>query len=104
MCSISVEPTPSRMVRPNASFHRFHTSAGSDSAAATQWRIEERSRLFAPSKLRIALYRVGAEKKRVGRRFSMVSRTVAGVLRPACRTVVAPTQYGKVRLFPKPYA
>src|ERR1700692_2895285 len=98
MCSISVDPTPSRMVRPYASFQRRQTSAGSASAAATQCRTDERLRLFAPSKLRIALYRVGAEKKRVGRRFSIVSRTVAGVLRPACSTVEAPTQYGKVRL------
>src|SRR5665213_985464 len=102
MCSISVEPTPSRMVRLKASFQRRHTSAGSASAAATQCLIDERSRFLAPSKLRIALYRVGAEKKRVGRRFSIVSSTVAGVLRPACSTVEAPTQYGKLRLLPKP--
>src|SRR5713226_8984151 len=92
------------IVRPYASFQRFHTSAGSDSAAATQWRIDERSRCLEPSKLRMALYRVGAEKNSVGLRFSMVSSTVCGVLRPACSTVDAPTQYGNVRLLPKPYA
>src|SRR5713226_2036509 len=104
MWSISVEPTPSRIVSPYASFHLRQTSAGSDSAAATQWRIDFRSRSRDPSKLRIALYRVGAEKKRVGFRFSIVSRTVAGVCRPAWRMVDAPTQYGSVRLLPKPYA
>src|SRR2546428_4204472 len=104
MWSISVEPTPSRIVRPYASFQRRQTSAGSDSAAATQWRIDDRSRSREPSKLRIALYRGGAEKNSVGRRFSIVSSTVAGVCLPACRTVVAPTQYGKVRLLPKPEA
>src|SRR5216683_2053475 len=102
MWSISVEPTPSRMVTPKASFQRRQTSAGSASAAATQWRIDERSRLFAPSKLRIALYSVGAEKKRVGRRLSIVSSTFAGVLRPAGITVDAPAQYGRVRLLPNP--
>src|SRR5580765_7175373 len=102
MCSISVEPTPSRIVRPNVSFQRRHTSAGNASAAATQWRMDDRSRLLEPSKLRIALYRVGAEKKRVGLRFSMVSSTVAGVLRPACSTVEAPAQYGNDRLLPNP--
>src|SRR5581483_2517334 len=102
MWSISVEPTPSRIVSPNASFQRCQTSAGRDSAAATQWRIDDRSRDFAPSKLRMALKSVGAEKNRVGLRFSMVSSTVAGVLRPAWRTVDAPAQYGNVRLLPNP--
>ena len=79
MCSISVEPTPSRIVSPYASFHLRHTSAGRASAAATQCLMEERSRSCVVSKFRIALYRVGAEKKRVGLRFSIVSSTVAGV-------------------------
>src|SRR2546423_14009610 len=92
------------MVRPNASFHRRQTSAGSASAAATQCLIDRRSRLLAPSKLRIALYSVGALKKRVGFRFSIVSRTVAGVCRPAWRAVDATTQHGKGRVLPKPEA
>src|SRR5438270_6124223 len=104
MCSISVDPMPSMIVRPKASFQRCQTSPGSDSAAATQCRIDDRSRDLAPSKLRIALYSVGAEKNSVGLDFSMVSSTVAGVLRPAWSTVDAPTQYGNVRLLPNPYA
>ncbi len=55
MCRSSVEPMPSMMVSPKASFQRRQTSAGSASAAATHNRIEERSRSRAPSWLRIAL-------------------------------------------------
>src|SRR2546428_14040260 len=102
MWSISVEPTPSRIVRPYASFQRRQTSAGSDSAAATQWRIDDRSRSREPSKLRIALYRGGAGKKSVGRRFSVVSRTCAGGGPPACSTVGGPTPDGKGRVCPQP--
>ena len=43
MCSISVEPMPSRMTESNVSFQRRQTRAGNASAAETHNRIEERS-------------------------------------------------------------
>jgi hypothetical protein len=52
----------------------------------------------------MALYRVGTPKNRVGRYRWMVSSTPSGVGRPDRRTVLAPAQYGKLRLLPSPYA
>ncbi len=55
MWSISVEPIPSRIGRPQVSSNRRNTSGGSGSAADRQIRTDEKSRLAAPSLLTRAL-------------------------------------------------
>src|SRR5919106_5135489 len=102
MWSISVEPTPSRITRPCFSCHRYQTSAGSGSAAEMHNLTDEKSP--SCSSASIALYSVGTEKNNLGWKRSTAAKTASGVGRPLRRTVVAPAQYGKERLLPRPYA
>src|SRR6266542_5376670 len=102
MWSISVEPMPSRIGRPQVLSNRRNTSGGSGSAADRQIRTDEKSRVFAPSALTRALYNVGTEKKAVGRCVSTVEKIGSGLGLPGVRTVVAPTQEGEKMPLPIP--
>ena len=104
MCSISVEPMPSMMSRPNAACQRRRTSGASGSAADTHMRTEDRSCEAASGRLTIAPYNVGTLKKRLGCCACAVSSSPRGSGLPGRSTVVAPTEYGNVRLLPRPYA
>ena len=104
MCSISVDPMPSRISCPNASLQRRQVSAGSGSAAETHARIELTSRRRPASAFRMALKSVGTEKNSVGRSRSIVSSIPAGVGLVGYRIVDAPTEKGNERLLPSPYA
>ena len=81
---------------------RRRTSGASGSAAETQKRAEDRSKSEASGRLTIAPYSVGTEKNSVGRCSAAVSSSPRGSGLPGRSTVVAPTQYGNVRLLPSP--
>ena len=102
MCSISVEPMPSTMSRSKQAFQRRRTSGASGSAALTQKRTEPRSNDDASGRLTIAPYSVGTEKNSDGRFAAAVSSRPRGSGLPGRSTVVAPTEYGNVRLLPSP--
>ncbi len=104
MCSSSVEPMPSTMSSPKQFCQRRSTSGASGSAALTHMRTELRSCSNASGRFTIAPYNVGTLKNSVGRCSAAVSSSPFGSGRPGRSTVVAPTQYGKVRLLPSPYA
>ncbi len=105
MCSISVEPMPSRMSLPKRAFHASPTWRGRASPADVQARrLDDRRRVGEGG--------VG-EHRRVERRDAvedrrLVSRargvTASGVGRSAISTAVAPTESGKVSELPRPYA
>src|SRR5918995_4278076 len=100
MCSISVDPIPSRIATPCLSCHLCQRSAGSGSAAEMHRRTDEKSP--SSSAASIALYSVGTEKKSVGRKRPTAEKIASGDGRPLNRNVVAPAQYGNERLLPRP--
>ena len=104
MCSISVEPMPSTMSRSKQACQRRSTSGASGSAALTQKRTDERSNVDASGRLTIAPYSVGHREEQRRPVRAAVSSSPRGSGLPGRSTVVAPTEYGNVRLLPSPYA
>src|SRR5438270_7614809 len=104
MWSISVDPIPSRIGTPEISRQRENTAAGRGSAAETQALTLEKSTSDAPGARTIAAYSAGTEKNSVGRTRPIVSKIRSGVDRPLTRVEHAPTDSGKDRLLPSPYA
>ena len=104
MCSISVEPMPSRISTPKRFFHSSPTCLGQRFAgrhAQAQPCADPFSRRAAAS-ARIAAYSVGAPKNSVGwSRFNTAK--IARRRRPSgSSTAVAPTDIGNVSALPRP--
>src|SRR4051794_2692621 len=103
MCSISVEPIPSRIGFPVASSQRDWTAAGRASAAETHARTDEKSLAPTPA-FKSAAYRAGTLKNSVGRWVATVAQIGSGAGRPAISTLVAPAHNGNESPLPSPYA
>src|ERR671934_2526984 len=101
MCSISVDPIPSRISRLYRAYHLCQRSAGSGSAADTHTRTADQS-WSCVSACSIALYSVGTENTIVGRCSAIAAKTASGVGLPLKSTVDAPAQYGSDKLLPNP--
>ena len=103
MCSISVEPMPSRMSLPTTSRQRTPTCSGSGSPAEMQRRSRsEPAPLPSPGWARRAAYKVGTPAKIVGRYCAIVASTASGVGRSGNSTDAAPTAIGNVIELPSP--
>src|ERR1700730_18087707 len=103
MCSNSVEPTPSRISTPNRLFHRLPTDSGRASPADVHIRSRaKRGSLLWLSSLSMAANSVGTPKKMLGSYLRISANILAGVGRSEFRTVVAPTDIGKVSALPRP--
>src|SRR5450432_3418535 len=103
ICSISVEPIPSRISTPATDFQRRPISAGSASPAEIQRRRRDDP---APGMIyglaSRAAYRVGTPPKSVGLWVRITASTASGVGRSGRNTDDAPTDIGNVRLLPNP--
>src|SRR5215475_2661615 len=104
MCSISVEPRPSTILRPDSFVHAADSSPASTSAADTHRRRLDKSQYPASGALTRLVYTVGTPKNTVGRNCLMTPNTAAGSGRPGNRTLEAPAANGNVSELPKPYA
>src|SRR6185437_10245985 len=105
MCSISVEPMPSRISTPNLLLNCSKISEGSVSPADTAMRKEEQSTSSPRAASRSsAAENVGTENKTVGRYFFSSSAVRSGLGLPGSRTVLAPAEKGKYIPLPSPYA
>ena len=103
MCSISVEPMPSRMCTPTMSNQRWPTASGSASPAEMQRRRRSDPAL-GPMRgcASSEAYSVGTPPKIVGLWRCITASTASGVGRSGSSTAAAPTDIGKVRLLPRP--
>ncbi len=99
MCSISVEPMPSIISMPVASFHSLRVAAGSASPADTHFVSDDRSWFFASAA--IARYDVGAVNRTVARCFAIAGSRNSGAGR-STSSVAAPIDSGKSRSPPNP--
>ena len=102
MCSISVEPMPSRIGTPVSACQRACTAAGSASAADTQARTLEKSASAVPGVLTMAAYSAGTLKNSVGCSALTVARMRSGRDGPVRCTAAAPTDIGNVNPLPSP--
>src|SRR3954467_12680721 len=103
MCNSSVEPTPSRMSTPKRVFQALPTDSGNASPAEVQIRKRDPARsCLSVSSLSIAENNVGTPKKMVGLYLFISANIAAGVGRSELRTVLAPTDIGKVSALPSP--
>ena len=99
MCSISVEPIPSMIRSPVASWKLSHTARGSVSPAETQRRrLPSAGALPAAT---IARYAVGAVDSTVAPCSAIASASRSGVARSSNR-VAAPARNGKISSAPSP--
>ena len=91
------------MSTPKRDFQLLPTDSGSASPAEVQTRKREPQRsFFSVSSLSIAENSVGTPKKMLGSYLFISANIVAGVGRSEFRTVVAPTDIGKVSALPRP--
>jgi hypothetical protein len=106
MCSISVEPMPSRISPPKWAVKRSPSSAGKASPADEHSRSVTASRAGRFGEASMPAKPVGAPKNTVGLTPPTSPRqrlkVASGVGRSAISTVVAPTLRGKVSALPSP--
>ena len=99
MCSSSVEPMPSMMSMPVASFHNCRVAAGNASPAETHLRSERRSCCFTLGA--IARYDVGAVNSTVARCCAIAGSSCSGDGR-STNSVAAPMRIGNSSNPPRP--
>ena len=99
MCSISVDPMPSMILTPVASWNAFQVATGRCSPADTQRRRLDKPAVASPAI--IALYAVGAVKQIVTPCSAMCRASSAGVAF-SMSSVDAPTRRGKTTRPPSP--
>ncbi len=99
MCSISVDPMPSMILTPVASWNAFQVATGRCSPADTQRRRLDSPAVASPAI--IALYAVGAVKQIVTPCSAMCRASSAGVAF-SMSSVEAPTRSGKTTRPPSP--
>src|SRR5262249_55870904 len=100
MCSISVDPIPSRMSTPVRSFLARHNSAGNASPSDTQKRKLCSPRPGNSLDCSNAANSVGTPKKIVGRCSRKIRLTTSGVGFWQDKTALAQTYRGNDKLFP----
>ena len=99
MWNISVEPMPSMISMPVASFHSLRVTAGSASPADTHFRSDDRSCCRATAA--IARYEVGAVNSTVARCSAIAGSSASGAGR-SIRSVEAPIRSGNSKSPPSP--
>ena len=99
MCRSSVEPMPSMISMPVASFHIWRVAAGSASPADTHLRNAVRS--WLPTSAAIARYDVGAVNNTVARCLATASSNASGAGR-STSNVDAPMRIGNSKSPPSP--